>query len=63
MRQQLICYSRKDLPYIDAILNEVMRIHPIAPMTFYEAAEDSLYRGTERLLSKYHNISDCVDGL
>jgi len=37
--------DRKDLPYIDAILNEVMRIHPIAPMTYYEAAKDSLYRG------------------
>ena len=32
-------------------------------MTFYEAAEDSIYRGMERLLSKYHNISDCVYGL
>jgi cytochrome P450 len=47
--RQLICHSRKDLPYIDAILNEVMRIHPIAPMTFYEAEEDHSYRSAQCL--------------
>jgi len=38
--------DRKDLPYIDAILKETLRIHPILPMSLpYKALEEYSYRG------------------
>lgn len=38
--------SRKDLPYVDAILKETLRFHPILPMSVpYEALDDFPYRG------------------
>ena len=38
--------SRKDLPYVDAIMTEVMRWYPIVPTSFpYQTLEDYQYRG------------------
>lgn len=38
--------SRKNLPYIDAILKETLRFHPIVPMSIpYMCLEDYPYRG------------------
>jgi len=38
--------DREDLPYVDAILKETLRIHPILPMSLpYKALEEYSYRG------------------
>lgn len=39
-------FSRKDLPYVNAVLKETLRFHPILPMSLpYKALEDYPYRG------------------
>lgn len=41
-------FSRKDLPYVEAILKEVLRWHPIAPLGVpYRSLEEYKYRGMQ----------------
>lgn len=38
--------DREDLPYIDAIVKEVLRWHPVGPLAFpHMATEDGVYEG------------------
>ena len=39
--------SRENLPYLEAILKEVLRWHPIVPTVSYRSLEEFKYRGTE----------------
>ena len=50
-------YSRKDLPYVDAVMKEVMRWYPIVPTSFpYKSLEDYQCRGTSSLTQRHHLI-------
>lgn len=38
-------HDRSSLPYIEALIKEVYRFHPVAPLVVHSPLEDDVYQG------------------